>query len=246
MLRGRKESWRSGEIHEDILLLTAGADVQENRIEVEVIGWGKRCEHWSIEYHVIPAAVSTANLDDKCWQVLADLMGRCWQHPNGEDLYLSGICIDAGYNIQTVYSFCRGYPQDRVFAIQGSDRLKAVISKPKPVDHIGGKHIKNALFHYEVGSSQVKGELYHYLKTKPPEAGEPFPFGWCHFPEDREDEYFKQLCAEVLQKTTPKNKRSHVKWEWVKLRERNEALDTHVYARAAASAVEYDGMAQTS
>jgi phage terminase large subunit GpA-like protein len=168
------------------------------------------------------------------------LMTKQWMHPTGEVLYLSGICIDAGYNTETVYHFCRGYPQDRVLAIQGSDRLKAPISGAKAVDHIGGKHMRNALFHYEVGSSFLKSELFHWLKQKPPEGDDPFPFGWCHFPEDREDEYFKQLCAEVLQKTTPKDKRSKVKWEWVKIRERNEALDTHIYARAAAVAVGYD------
>ncbi len=242
VLRGRKESWRSGEIHEDIVMLTAGADVQENRIEVEVIGWGKRFEHWSVEYHVFTADHTTNSLNDRCWEELAMLMTKQWMHPTGEVLYLSGICIDAGYNTETVYHFCRGYPQDRVLAIQGSDRLKAPISGAKAVDHIGGKHMRNALFHYEVGSSFLKSELFHWLKQKPPERDDPYPFGWCHFPEDREDEYFKQLCAEVLQKTTPKDKRSKVKWEWVKIRERNEALDTHIYARAAATGVGYESI----
>lgn len=171
-------------------------------------------------------------------------MAKQWSHPTGDSLYLSGICIDAGYYTETVYHFCRGYPQDRVLAIQGSDRLKAPISRAKAVDHIGGKHLRNALFHYEVGSSFLKSELFHWLKQKPPEGDDSFPFGWCHFPQDRDDEYFKQLCAEVLQKTTPKDKRSKVRWEWVKIRERNEALDTHIYARVAAAAVGYDTLAQ--
>ena len=106
------------------------------------------------------AEVSTNNLDDKCWYDLADLMAKSWKHPNGEDLFLSRICIDDGYNTETVYHFCRGYPQDRVLAIQGSDRLEGYISKPKPVDHIGGRHMRNALFHYEVGSSFIKKGLY--------------------------------------------------------------------------------------
>jgi phage terminase large subunit GpA-like protein len=97
VLRGRKESWRSGEIHEDVLMLTAGADVQENRIEVEVIGWGKRFEHWSVEYHVLTADTTTNSLGDRCWNELAMLMTKQWMHPSGEPLYLSGICIDAGY-----------------------------------------------------------------------------------------------------------------------------------------------------
>lgn len=82
-------------------------------------------------------------------------------------------------------------------------------SGPKLVE----KHMRNALFHYEVGSSFLKSELFHWLKQKPPEGDDSYPFGWCHFPQDRDDEYFKQLCAEVLQKTTPKDKRSKVKWE---------------------------------
>lgn len=80
VLRGQKESWRSGEIHEDLLLLTAGVDVQENRIGIEVIGWGKRFEHWSVEYHVFNANHATNSLNDRCWEELAMLMTKQWMH----------------------------------------------------------------------------------------------------------------------------------------------------------------------
>jgi phage terminase large subunit GpA-like protein len=84
---------------------------------VGVIGWGKRFEHWSVEYHVITADTSTNNLSDRCWSELAALMAKQWSHPKRDNLYISGICIDAGDNTGMVYHFCRGYPQDRLLAI---------------------------------------------------------------------------------------------------------------------------------
>ena len=62
-------------------------------------------------------------------------------------------------------------------------------------------------------------------------AGEPHPPGYCHFPQIG-DEFFKQLTAEQL--VTRVTKGGYRKQEWQKIRERNEALDTRVYARAAA------------
>ena len=67
--------------------------------------------------------------------------------------------------------------------------------------------------------------------------GEKYPAGFCHFPKYGE-EYFKQLTAERL--VTVKDKRGFPHREWRKLRERNEALDCRIYARAAASALGID------
>jgi phage terminase large subunit GpA-like protein len=53
-----------------------------------------------------------------------------------------------------------------------------------------------------------------------------------HLPTWADGEWLKQLTAEQL--VTVKGKRGFSKLEWQKLRERNEALDCRVYARAAA------------
>jgi phage terminase large subunit GpA-like protein len=64
----------------------------------------------------------------------------------------------------------------------------------------------------------------------------PFPAGYCHFPKYSE-EYFKQITAEQLVTKLVKGYRRH---EWQKMRERNEALDCRVYARAAAGRIGID------
>ena len=87
----------------------------------------------------------------------------------------------------------------------------------------------------------AKEELYRWLRQDRPTdedvaKGIPFPPGYCHFPRYSE-EYFKQITAEQLVTKIVKGYRRH---EWQKMRERNEALDCRVYARAAAGRVGID------
>jgi phage terminase large subunit GpA-like protein len=87
----------------------------------------------------------------------------------------------------------------------------------------------------------AKEELYRWLRLERPtdedlEQGIPFPPGYCHFPRYSE-EYFKQITAEQL---VAKLVKGYRKLEWQKMRERNEALDCRVYARAAAARVGLD------
>jgi phage terminase large subunit GpA-like protein len=84
-----------------------------------------------------------------------------------------------------------------------------------------------------VNVSALKSELYGWLRLDMPtaESGEPFPPGFCHFPQLGE-EFFRQLTAEQL---ITKLVKGYRKSEWQKMRERNEGLDTRIYARAAAS-----------
>ena len=63
-------------------------------------------------------------------------------------------------------------------------------------------------------------------------AGTDYPPGTLHLPGWIDSEWLKQLVAEQL--VTVRNKRGFARLEWQKLRERNEALDCRVYARAAA------------
>ena len=58
----------------------------------------------------------------------------------------------------------------------------------------------------------------------------------CHFPEYN-TEYFKQITAEQL---VTKIVKGYPKREWKKIRDRNEALDCRIYARAAAIALGID------
>ena len=87
-----------------------------------------------------------------------------------------------------------------------------------------------------VGSSVIKGELYGWLRQNKAEDGQPDPYGYCHFPQYGPD-FFKMLTGEQL---VSKIIKGYKRTEWQKIRDRNEALDCRVYARAAASVVGLD------
>jgi len=100
-----------------------------------------------------------------------------------------------------------------------------------------GKRIRRGARLWTVAVSTFKTETYRFLRLARPTdedlaAGTPVPAGTIHLPSWVESEWVKQLVAEQL--VTIKTKRGFQRLEWQKLRERNEALDARVYARAAA------------
>lgn len=233
----RRDNYSIGSVplnFEDVFALTCGVDIQRDRIEAEVVAWGKNKASWSVEYVVFPG--STVN--EEVWAELEFFLDRTYKTLDGRDLKIKGIGIDSGYETQKVYNFCRKFSPNRVFAMKGMEHLTVSVGAPRAVDvKIKGRIIKRrAVKVWPVGVSILKTELYSWLKLDPPE-GDHVPSGYCHFPE-YDSEYFKQLTAEKL--VTRRNRRGYVVQEWVKDRDRNEALDCRVYARATAALVGLD------
>ena len=155
-------------------------------------------------------------------------------HECGADLPIARFAIDSGAETQMVYSWVRSQGPGKVLAVKGADHGVAIVGLPSAVDiTTAGKKARRAAKVWPVNVSALKTELYGWLKLDMPtaESGEPFPPGFCHFPQLGE-EFFRQLTAEQLITRLVKGYR---KSEWQKMRERNEALDTRIYARAAAS-----------
>jgi len=236
VVKSRQEyHWETGVVPDGVVLLTVGVDIQGNRIEATVTGWGRRMNSWNIDYRVFVG--DTGSLSSQCWYDLETLLGSYYSK-NGKKMPISGACIDANYETANVYHFVRRYPQTRVFAIHGSDNLPVVSSSAKPVDNIGGIKMRSALFHYQLGVSYLKGELMHWLRQN--KDTDEFPFGWIHTPYDRDEEWYKQLCAERREVVPSSSSKYGSKFQWVKMRERNEALDTYIYSRGAAHLIGYD------
>ncbi len=239
----RRESYPMGIIPEGGLFLTAGVDVQRNRLECEVVAWGKDKQSWSVDYYVLDGDTAQPEV----WQKLDAILAKDWPHVRGATLPIRVMCVDSGYATQEVYSWVRQYPQAvwgaagarasqprTVTAIKGRDGDSALILSVSKAD-TGGKRL--GLRVWNVGGPVAKVELYRWLKLPVPtdeqqQKGECYAPGSCHFPEYGE-EYFKQLTAEKrvtrLHKGFPK-----ASWEKEPTRN-NEALDCRVYARAAAS-----------
>ena len=225
-LIAKKSGYISGEIPMDVSLLVAGADVQNDRIEVEIVGYGKNKKSWSIDYFVFMGDPSQPDV----WKNIDDILSRTYRHESGAELRIEAMAIDSGFKTSSVYEFTRKYSKSRVFAVKGLDSQKVIISGPKILDirHSDGKRISRGARLWTVGVGTVKTELFDFLKQDNSDS-----HGFCSFPEDYTEEYFRQLTAEQLVSRVKKN--GNVEYEWIKTRERNEALDCRVYARAAAS-----------
>lgn len=235
-LVNRREQYR--QVPKGGLFLTAGADVQRDRIEVEVVAWGRNRESWSVEYEILEGRVS----EPEVWKKLDQLLTRVYPSEAGGELPISRLFIDSGDGTTTndVYAWARKQPVDRVTAIKGDDRGVLPVGQPSPVDvKIDGKKDPTGIKIKSVKVSFFKSELYAALRLRTPTeeeraAGLGFPPGYCHFPDQKNygDEHFKQLCAEQLVSHT--DKRGRTRREWQQIRPRNEALDARIYARAAA------------
>ena len=229
-LYNRREDYAVGTCPEGVGLLVAGADIQGNRIEVEVVGYGKGRESWSIAYEVLHGDPAK----DEVWRDLDELLNRKFPHALGHELGIETMAVDSGDQTQRVYHWVRQRMQ-RVMAVKGrSTPTGMILSQPRAVDvtHQGRK-IPRGVMLWMVGGHEAKKELYDSLRAEEPTHPEDdgYPLGWCHFPQYA-DEYFKMLCAERL--VLRRNRRGYSIREWEQIRPRNEALDCRVYARAAA------------
>lgn len=243
-LYDRRESYPIDTIPEGVIFLTAGADVQKDRIECEVVGWGRGKESWSIAYHVFSG--DTSDLDSEAWHGLQALLNREYVHPTGALIQITTLAIDAGYRTQTVYDFAAPYPifpAPKVAVIKGSDSQTGMVLG---VSRFGtsfrdGKKVKRGVRVTPVGVSILKTQVYGWLGFKKPDPDKTsFPPGYMHFPEYTA-EYFKQLCSEE-QREFKDSRTGRKTYQWVKVKgiERNEALDCRIYARAAASILNID------
>ncbi len=235
-LYDRREDYRLCTVPTGGLFLTAGVDVQDNRLEVEIVAWGRDRESWSIDYRVFQGRPS----DQEVWDCLDQLLDERFTHASGVNLGIVRLAIDTGGHFTSnVYDWVRAKRSNRVLAIKGAFDIGAAIGIAKDKDvTVSGKRKKRGFIVWQVGTSFCKSELYGYLRKDRPTdeqlaAGEKFPAGFCHFPKYGE-EFFKQLTAERL--VTIKDARGFPHREWRQMRERNEALDCRVYARAAAAA----------
>jgi phage terminase large subunit GpA-like protein len=228
MLYERREDWPIGFCPDGVMFLTAGADVQKNRVEVFVWGWGLDKESWLIDHEVIPGDP----YNSETWQGVTELLHRQWPHEDGSQLPIARLAVDTGYARDAVVDWARN--QDRRVMLIKGDHWKnwtSILGSPSRSDvMLDGK--RTGLQLWPVGGALIKQETYGFFRLDPPlDEGDPYPPGYIHLPKV-DDEVVKQLTAEFLD--TTEDKRGFTKRQWVKDRKRNEALDCRVYARAAA------------
>jgi len=236
-LYDRREAYPVGIIPEGGLFITAGVDVQGNRLEMGIWAWGVGRDRWAVDYQIIHGDTSDLGPEGP-WAELSKRISKYYKTSAGVSLPIQMTAIDSGYNTQVVYQFVRRYPSNRVIATKGVDTQLPIVSTPTAVDvAIQGRRLKRGLLMWPVGVGTGKTEIYGFLRMENPTDEEKlargYPPGFVHFPEFNED-WFKQLTAEVLVKKRTKG-RSGIRMHWEKQYERNEVLDCAVLARAAAA-----------
>ena len=222
-LMSRMELYKPGVAPAAVLAITAGVDVQDNRIAIVIIGWGESEESWRIshqEIHGDPAKPEVWLELDKALDAI--------EHALGVQMPIAAVAIDSGGHFtHQVYQFARERRRWHVLAIKGqSQRNKPAIGKPSKVDlNWKGQTVKGGAEVYPVGTDTIKSVIYGRLKFN-----EPGP-GYYHFHDGLSAEYFEQLTSEKL---VTRYTRGFPVREWTKKPgARNEALDCEVYAYAA-------------
>ena len=223
-LMKRRENYHC-EVPADVLYLTAGIDTQDDRFEVEVVGWGPEYESWGIKYAALYG--DTGNMQDTVWNDLDIFLSQTFEKPDRAKLKIVAACMDSGgHRTNQVYKFCKDRFHRRVFAIKGSnDSAAAYIQKPT-------KNNREQAYLFTIGVDTGKSWLMDRLKLSDPGPG------FCHFPREDgrgyDEKYFKSLTSE---KKVMRYKRGRPYFAW-ELKDRgehrrNEALDCRNYATAA-------------
>ncbi|ABK45078.1 phage terminase GpA [Magnetococcus marinus MC-1] len=216
-LMERREAW-GALLPADVAVLTAGVDVQDDRLEIEIVGWGRDEESWSIDYRVLWGDPSSPAVWEDLDNLLRHPLGHSRQLP---DMTIRAAAIDTGgHHTLKSYAFCRSRQGRRIWAIKGRGGQGVPIWPRKPSTKNKGK-----VPLFILGVDACKEAILSRLRIE-----EPGP-GFLHFPMQRDGDYFKQLTAESV--VTRYHKGRPIR-EWKKRdSDRNEALDCRVYAMAA-------------
>ena len=210
-----------------VLILTAGVDVQIDRVEVSVYGWGVGQESWLIDHEIIAGDTSLPlHKSAGVWFELYKFLSKRWEREGGGTLALAQTFVDSGYQTQTVYDFCQqaGRWVNPTKGVAGE--LPIVEDRRARLFRL--RKLKKKIIEVmleRIGVDGAKTMLYSRFSIQHPGPG------YVHFPVDLDEEFFKQVTAEAKD---VKYERGRKRERWVlPAGRRNEALDCAVLALAA-------------
>ena len=217
------------ELHDDVVILTAGVDVQDNRLEVEVVGWGYEYESYGIMYRDFPGDPGK----EEVWQQLDTFLKKKFYFKNKKYLTIAATLIDSGgHHTGSVYKYVYKKEKRGIYAIKGQGAWGVnILNGFRKTTKKGAPQI-NLL---SLGVNALKDLTYSRLSIL--EGA-----GKCHFPKASTQgygiDYFKGLTAEVkVKKSTPRGMK--IAWEILDGR-RNEPLDLRNYNTAAIELIPID------
>ncbi|MER2528056.1 MAG: terminase gpA endonuclease subunit [Candidatus Competibacter denitrificans] len=220
-LLARRENYGPDRLPARILYLTAGADVQEDRLEIAIYGWRQDSkdappEAWLVEKRVIRASPALL----AAWTDLDSVLLDTWRTEDGRTLRVGAGCIDSGgHHTAQVYAFCESRTGRHIYATKGKEGVRP-IWPPK-----ASKSKKYNAKVWLVGADSAKDAIYARLRNT--EMGP----GYIHFPTHADKDFFSQLTSEQVRIKLIKGRRVR---EWFLPKgKRNEDLDCAALALAA-------------
>jgi len=228
-LAARCEIWEA-EVPDGVAVMTTGIDVQDYRVEIENVGWGRNEESWSIDYHVIDGEISDPEVQAQIDAYLA----RVWFRADGRPFTTRAVCIDSGgHHTDAVYNFAKARLGRKVWAIKGESARTGHTNPVWPIKRPSSRS-KKSFRPIIIGVNAAKDFVHAALrKTKPGP-------GYMHFNVQTDVNRFAQLTAEQIEWTGHGSLRRR---KWVpKPGRANEALDCRVYAYAALHGLMHMGL----
>lgn len=209
----RREHYKAP-VPKGALVLCCGVDVQDDRLEGEVVAYGEGMETWGIEEFIFHGDPGKTEL----WKRLDEKLQTTYLREDGLEAPIDATGVDTGGHFtDEAYKFVK-QSKGRVYALKGSSQAGGpLVGRPS-------KRNKAKVNLFQVGTDTAKIRIYRNLSI-----GKVGP-GYCHFPQEYDEEYFEQLTAE---KRITRYRKGYPYYEWVKTRPRNEALDRRVYSLAA-------------
>lgn len=232
-IKDRKEPYGPDNIPRGVVQLTLGVDVQDNRLEWQLNGWGRGEQCWVIEQHVErgdPASKAT-------WDTLTEYRQRNFIVEDGRTIRIDATCIDSGGHFtQKAYSYGYKHRFERVYVIKGAAGLGRLIWPKQP-----GKAKGSRCDLYILGVDTAKDLLYQRLSKVISRSSD----GYIHFPASVDDGWFDQLTSEQKFYKEVQGRRVGF-YRPKKMSAPQEALDCWIYAYAAmlARSVKLDDIAK--
>ena len=224
MERAANEKYEKGIPPKEVLMLSLGCDVQDDRLSMSVWGLGRNEEMYLVDRKVIYGSPARADL----WKQMDEVLMDKYKNEDGVELKIDSAAIDTGGHFtQEVYQYVRERSHLGLIGIKGmGQKGKPPIGKPTKVDiNFSGKSLRKGVQLFPVGVDTIKTTLHNRLKDA--ELGD----GYIHFYPTITTDYFQELTAE---RQVLRYKHGYQERIWVKKSNaRNEALDEMVYAYAA-------------
>ena len=231
VLLARRENWPEGYVPDGVALLTAGIDTQDYRLEIEIVGWGRDEESWSIEHHVIDGEMSDPDVRDQ----LERLLSRTWYRADERPFTIRAACHDSGgHHTDAVYAFSKQNLSRKWWAVKGESARTGFRNPVWPSKRPSSRS-KKTFRPVSIGVNAAKDTvLLSYLPRPVPGPG------YMHFNGDWDLPAFEQLTAEQIE---IKGEGSQKVRKWVPIAGRaNERLDCRIYALAALRGLMHMGL----